>query len=61
MRTKYRIDSYQSSYFVIRSYDELFAATAPDFTPIYQAVRDKIKVAGEIEPDATLPGEYVFT
>ena len=42
MRTKYRIDSYQASYFVIRSFDELFAATAPDFTPVYRDVRARI-------------------
>lgn len=35
MRTKYRIDTFQKSYFVIRGFDELFAATRPDFTPIY--------------------------
>ena len=39
MRTKYKIDSYQASYFVIESFDELFAATAPDFTPVYREVR----------------------
>jgi phenylalanine-4-hydroxylase len=39
MRTRYRIDSYQATYFVIDSFQQLFDATAPDFTPIYQAVR----------------------
>jgi phenylalanine-4-hydroxylase len=39
MRTKYKIDTYQASYFVIDSFDQLFEATAPDFTPIYQEVR----------------------
>jgi phenylalanine-4-hydroxylase len=39
MRTRYRIDDYQSTYFVIDSFDELFAATAADFTPIYAQVR----------------------
>ncbi len=40
MRTRYKIDSYQATYFVIDSFDQLFDATAPDFTPIYQRVRE---------------------
>ncbi|MDB5945068.1 MAG: phenylalanine 4-monooxygenase, partial [Ramlibacter sp.] len=39
MRTRYRIDSYQQTYFVIDSFQELFDKTAPDFTPIYRAVK----------------------
>lgn len=35
MRSRYRIDSFQSKYFVIDSFEQLFAATAPDFTPLY--------------------------
>jgi phenylalanine-4-hydroxylase len=35
MRTRYRIDDYQESYFVIDSFETLFAATQPDFTPYY--------------------------
>jgi phenylalanine-4-hydroxylase len=35
MRTRYRIDSYQKTYFVIDDFEQLFAATRPDFTPIY--------------------------
>lgn len=38
MRTRYRIDTFQKTYFVIRSFDELFAATKPDFTPLYRAL-----------------------
>jgi len=60
MRTKYRIDSYQASYFVIDSFDQLFAATAPDFTPIYRAVRDQIAAAGEVEAGVVLPAERSF-
>jgi phenylalanine-4-hydroxylase len=60
MRTKYRIDSYQASYFVIRSFDELFAATAPDFTPVYQTVRARMASDGEIDAGVVLPGELVF-
>ena len=39
MRTRYKIDSYQQTYFVIDSFQELFDKTAPDFTPIYQRVK----------------------
>ncbi len=38
MRTRYRIDTFQKTYFVIRSFDELFAATQPDFAPLYRAL-----------------------
>ena len=40
MRTRYRIDSYQKSYFVIDSYEQLIDATLPDFTPLYTRLRD---------------------
>jgi len=35
MRTRYRIDTFQKTYFVIDSYEQLIEATRPDFTPIY--------------------------
>jgi phenylalanine-4-hydroxylase len=35
MRTRYRIDTYQKTYFVIDSFEQLFDATRPDFAPIY--------------------------
>jgi len=35
MRTRYRIDTYQKTYFVIDSFEQLFEATRPDFAPIY--------------------------
>ncbi len=38
LRTPYRIDEYQRTYFVIDSFEQLFEATAPDFTPIYAEV-----------------------
>jgi phenylalanine-4-hydroxylase len=38
MRTRYRIDDFQESYFVIDSFDQLFAATRPDFAPYYEAL-----------------------
>jgi phenylalanine-4-hydroxylase len=57
MRTRYKIDSYQASYFVIDSFQQLFDATAPDFTETYRAVR----ALPEIEAGAVLPGEQPFT
>lgn len=60
MRTKYKIDSYQASYFVIDSFDQLFEATAPDFTPIYRAVRDQIAAEGEVDAGVVLPAERSF-
>lgn len=56
MRSRYRIDSYQASYFVIDSFQQLFDATAPDFTPIYQAVR----ALPTIDAGAVLPGELAY-
>ncbi|HVX05969.1 MAG TPA: phenylalanine 4-monooxygenase [Rhodanobacteraceae bacterium] len=35
MRTKYKIDTYQQTYFVIDGFQQLMDATRPDFTPIY--------------------------
>ena len=39
MRTRYRIDDFQETYFVIRGFEELFEATRPDFTPYYRALQ----------------------
>ncbi|NUO73654.1 MAG: phenylalanine 4-monooxygenase [Frateuria sp.] len=39
MNTRYRIDTYQQTYFVIDSFEQLFEATRPDFTPIYARLR----------------------
>jgi phenylalanine-4-hydroxylase len=35
MRTEYRIDDFQDSYFVISSFEELFAETTKDFAALY--------------------------
>ena len=49
MRTRYRIDTYQKTYFVIDGFEQLMRATEPDFTPIYArlAALDAIP-AGEV-------------
>ena len=49
MRTRYKIDDYQATYFVIDSFAQLFEATAPDFAPIYRRVAG----APEFEADST--------
>ena len=60
MRSRYKIDTYQATYFVIDSFQQLFDATAPDFTPVYAAVRARIAQDGEIDAGAVLPGERRF-
>ena len=45
MRTRYTIDSYQASYFVIDSFRQLFDATAPDFTAVYERVARRGELA----------------
>lgn len=40
MRTLYKIDSYQETYFVINDFKQLFDDTAPDFTPLYARLKD---------------------
>ena len=36
LRTEYRIDRYQTTYFVIDSFEQLMRETAPDFAPLYE-------------------------
>jgi phenylalanine-4-hydroxylase len=50
MRTRYKIDAFQETYFVIREFRELFEATAPDFAPHYALLRG----AGLIAPGEAL-------
>ncbi len=38
LRSRYRIDDYQETYFVIDSFDSLMSETMPDFAPIYAEV-----------------------
>jgi phenylalanine-4-hydroxylase len=57
MRTRYKIDDYQATYFVIDSFDQLFELTAPDFAPLYEAVRSM----GELAPGATIASDSRIT
>jgi phenylalanine-4-hydroxylase len=53
MRTRYRIDDYQESYFVIDSFEQLFNATQPDFTPYYADLAQ----LSDLEPGAVLTSD----
>ncbi|MFP3943195.1 MAG: phenylalanine 4-monooxygenase, partial [Alphaproteobacteria bacterium] len=58
MRTDYRIDDYQQTYFVIDSFDELFDATVErDFGPIY----DELPNLSEFQPQDVLETDEVIT
>jgi phenylalanine-4-hydroxylase len=56
MATAYRIDDYQQSYFVIDSFEDLLAATAEDFAPIYAAFPGQVPHP----PEAVLPTDAVL-
>ena len=56
MRTRYRIDTYQKTYFVIDGFEQLFDATRPDFTPLYARLAAQAPIAaGDV-----LPTDRVF-
>ncbi len=58
LRTKYRIDDYQRTYFVIDSFDDLLRQTREtDFGPLY----DELAGQPEIEIATVLPGDRVVT
>ena len=56
MQTRYKIDTYQETYFVIRNFGELFEATEPDFTPYYAQLRGREPYA----PSAVLATDRVY-
>ncbi|HTN67358.1 MAG TPA: phenylalanine 4-monooxygenase [Burkholderiaceae bacterium] len=53
MRTLYKIDSYQETYFVIDDFQQLFDDTAPDFAPLYAQLKD----AAPLPANTLLPDE----
>src|SRR5277367_3498240 len=57
MRTGYRIDDFQESYFVLDSLDELLRLAEIDFAPFYQ----QAKAMTEIDPGGVLPDDRVIT
>jgi phenylalanine-4-hydroxylase len=56
MRTLYRIDDFQETYFVIDSFDELLALADIDFAPIYQ----RVAALPDLEPGMVDPADKVL-
>lgn len=58
MRTDYRIDDFQQTYFVIDSYEQLFRATVDtDFAPLYARLNGRF----DLSPCDILPEDVVLT
>ena len=57
MRTRYRIDTFQQTYFVIDSFEQLIEETSRDFTPIYARLAD----GDSLPAGAVLDGDAVHT
>ena len=55
MRTLYRIDDFQESYFVLDKLDDLLALATIDFAPVYQRVARQ----GELQPGELLATDRV--
>ncbi len=56
MRTRYRIDDFQETYFVIDGLDELLALARIDFAPIYERVDGQ----PEFKPGQIVPSDVVL-
>jgi phenylalanine-4-hydroxylase len=57
MRSLYRIDAFQETYFVIESFEQLFEATAPDFTPLYR----RLAGLSDLAANAALPEDRLVS
>ena len=57
MCTKYVIDDFQQSYFVIDSFEKLLDACYQDFGPIYE----RIRTATDIEAHELIDSDEVLT
>jgi phenylalanine-4-hydroxylase len=57
MRTRYRIDDFQETYFVVRNLEQLLDLARIDFGPAY----DRVKGQAEPEPGDVLPDDAVLT
>jgi len=56
MRTRYRIDDYQQSYFVIDNFDQLLHQTRDaDFTPFYR----QLETLPDLSPDAVIASDQI--
>ena len=56
MRTRYRIDTFQKTYFVIDSYEQLMDATRPDFAPLYTRLAEQPSIPAGV----VLDDDHVF-
>lgn len=56
MRTHYRIDDFQQSYFVIDSFEDLLDQAQQDFAPLYALLADGVSWP----PEAVLPGDRLL-
>jgi phenylalanine-4-hydroxylase len=58
MRTRYRIDDYQQTYFVIPDFDTLLRATQEtDFAPLYA----ELEGLADLQPDVIAEGDMIVT
>ena len=57
MRSLYRIDAFQETYFVIDDFSHLFEATAQDFTPLY----DEMEWLEDLAANADLPEDRLIS
>ena len=57
MRTKYVIDDFQQTYFVIDSFEKLLQECYQDFDPLYE----RMKTASDIAPDQLIEGDEVIS
>jgi phenylalanine-4-hydroxylase len=56
MRTRYKIDSFQQTYFVIDDFGQLFRETEPDFTPLYAEISGQ----DPFPADLVLPQDHLY-
>ena len=57
MRTLYRIDEFQESYFVLPSFDSLLDFASTDFAPVY----DELAALPDIPASLVIDGDRLFT
>ena len=57
MRTQYRIDDFQETYFVIETLDELLELARIDFAPLYE----KVAALPEYEARSVLPSDQIYS
>ena len=57
MRTQYRIDDFQETYFVIDGFEDTLDLARIDFGPVYQRINGE----PEFQPSDILPTEELIT